>query len=169
MHKALLAGVNFYVSLIRGTPLLVQIVVVFYGLPALGVYMDPIPAGIIAFSFNVGAYASETLRASFLSVPKDQWDSSLSLGLNYLQTFWYVIFFQALKVATPSLSNTFISLFKETSLASVVTIAEVFRIAQQKANTSYDFLPIYLEAALIYWLFCLVLEVIQKRMEKILN
>ncbi len=168
-HRVLLAGVNFYVSLIRGTPLLVQIVVVFYGLPALGVYMDPIPAGIIAFSFNVGAYASETLRASFLSVPKDQWDSSLSLGLNYLQTFWHVIFFQALKVATPSLSNTFISLFKETSLASVVTIAEVFRIAQQKANASYDFLPIYLEAALIYWLFCLVLEVIQKRVEKILN
>ncbi len=167
IHKALLAGVNFYVSLIRGTPLLVQIVVVFYGLPALGVYMDPIPAGIIAFSFNVGAYASETLRASFLSVPKDQWDSSL--GLNYLQTFWHVIFFQALKVATPSLSNTFISLFKETSLAAVVTIAEVFRIAQQKANASYDFLPIYLEAALIYWLFCLVLEAVQKRMEKILN
>ncbi|AFI05424.1 amino acid ABC transporter permease [Helicobacter cetorum] len=169
IHKILLLGLNFYVSLMRGTPLLVQIVVVFYGLPALGVYIDPIPAGIIAFSLSVGAYASETLRASFLSIPKDQWESSLSLGLSYLQTFWHIIFFQALKVATPSLSNTFISLFKDTSLASVVTIAEIFRIAQQKANTSYDFLPIYLEAALIYWLFCLVLGVIQRRVEKILN
>ncbi len=164
--RLLLAFLGFYVSLIRGTPMLVQIVVVFYGLPALGVYIDPIPAGIIAFSLNVGAYASETLRASFLSVSKDQWEVSFSLGLSYLQTFWHVILLQALKVATPPLGNSFISLFKDTSLASVVTVTEIFRVAQQKANTSYDFLPIYLEAALIYWLFCLVLSYIQNLLER---
>ncbi|WP_201289370.1 amino acid ABC transporter permease [Pelistega ratti] len=166
LHRVLLAFVNVYISIIRGTPMLVQLCIVFYGLPAIGIFIDPIPAGIIGFSLNVGAYASETVRASILSVPKGQWEAGYTIGMTYLQTFRRIIAPQAFRVAVPPLSNSFISLFKETSLASVVTVTEMFRVAQQIANASYDFLPVYIEAAFIYWCFCWVLFMIQARIEK---
>lgn len=80
-RKILLKLVEFYISVIRGTPLLVQLVIVFYGLPSVGIYIDPIPAAIIGFSLNVGAYASETIRAAILSVPKGQWEAGFSIGM----------------------------------------------------------------------------------------
>ena len=86
-QKCLLKLVEFYISVIRGTPLLVQLVIVFYGLPSVGIYIDPIPAAIIGFSLNVGAYASETIRAAILSVPKGQWEAGFSIGMTYMQTF----------------------------------------------------------------------------------
>ena len=148
-HNILLFLFKVYISIIRGTPMLVQLAVVFYGLPALNVYIDPIPAAIIAFSLNVGAYSSETVRAAILSVPKGQWEAGFSIGMTYIQTF-----------------NSFIGLFKETSLASFVTVTEMFRITQQHANVSYDFLPIYIEAGFLYWCFCGVLFVLQAKLEK---
>ncbi len=168
-HRILLAIAKIYISIIRGTPMLVQISVVFYGLPAIGVFIDPIPAAIIGFSLNVGAYGSETVRAAIQSVPKGQWEAGFTIGMNYLQTFRRIIAPQAFRVAVPPLSNSFIGLFKDTSLASVVTVTEMFRVAQQIANSSYDFLPVYIEAGLIYWCFCFVLFVIQARVEKRLN
>ncbi len=169
VHRIVLSLVKVYISIIRGTPMLVQLVIVFYGLPALGVYIDPIPAAIIGFSLNVGAYGSETVRAAISAVPKGQWEAGFTIGMTYMQTFRRIIAPQAFRVAVPPLSNSFISLFKDTSLASIVTVTEMFRVAQQMANMSYDFLPVYIEAAGIYWCFCFVLFFIQARIEKRLN
>ena len=165
LHRIALAIVKVYISIIRGTPMLVQISVVFYGLPAIGVFIDPIPAAIICLSLNIGAYASETVRAAISSVPKGQWEAGFTIGMTYMQTFRRIIAPQAVRVAVPPLSNTFIGLFKDTSLASVVTVTEMFRVAQQMANMSYDFLPVYIEAGLIYWCFCWVLFYIQAKLE----
>ena len=164
-HRIVLGLVRFYVSAIRGTPLLVQLMIVFYGLPAIGITLNPLPTAIIGFSLTIGAYASETIRAAILSVPKGQWEAGFTIGMTYMQTFRRIILPQAFRVSVPPLSNTFISLFKDTSLASVVTITELFRVAQQVANSSYDFLPVYIEAGLIYWAFCFVLFMIQSRLE----
>ena len=169
LHRIALAIVKVYISIIRGTPMLVQISVVFYGLPAIGVFIDPIPAAIIGFSLNIGAYASETVRAAISSVPKGQWEAGFTIGMTYMQTFRRIIAPQAVRVAVPPLSNTFIGLFKDTSLASVVTVTEMFRVAQQMANMSYDFLPVYIEAGLIYWCFCWVLFYIQAKLETRFN
>lgn len=166
VQKILLRLVRVYVSIIRGTPLLVQISIVFYGLPAMGIFLDPIPAAVIGFSLNVGAYASETIRAAILSVPKGQWEAGFSIGMTYMQTFRRIIAPQAFRTAVPPLSNEFIGLFKNTSLASVVTVTEMFRTAQQYANLSYDFLPIYILAAVVYWCFCAVLFAAQARLER---
>ena len=153
----------------RGTPMLVQLMIVFYGLPAIGITLEPMPTAIIGFSLNVGAYASETVRAAILSVPRGQWEAGFTIGMTYLQTFRRIILPQALRVSVPPLSNSFIGLFKETSLASTVTITELFREAQQIANRSYDFLPVYIEAALIYWVFCFILALAQSRLERHLD
>lgn len=169
VHRFFLILFRAYISIIRGTPLLVQISIVFYGLPAIGIFVDPIPAAIIAFSINLGAYASETVRAAISSVPKGQWEAGFTIGMTYTQTFRRIIAPQALRILVPPLSNSFISLFKDTSLASVVTVTEMFRVAQQRANLAYDFLPVYIEAGLIYWLFCAVGFAIQARLEKRFN
>ena len=165
-HRLLLFFVRFYISIIRGTPMLVQISVVFYGLPAIGIFIDPIPAAIIGFSLNIGAYASETVRAAIASVPKGQWEAGYTVGMTYMQTFRRIIAPQAFRVAVPPLSNSFIGLFKETSLASFVTVTELFRVAQQYANLSYDFIPVYIEAGFVYWCFCLFLFALQARLER---
>ncbi|KIE94557.1 putative amino-acid ABC transporter permease protein [Actinobacillus pleuropneumoniae] len=169
LHRIAFAIVKVYISIIRGTPMLVQISVVFYGLPAIGVYIDPIPAAIIGFSLNIGAYGSETVRAAISSVPKGQWEAGYTIGMTYMQTLRRIIAPQAIRVVIPPLSNTFIGLFKDTSLASVVTVTEMFRVAQQMANMSYDFLPVYIEAGLIYWCFCWVLFLIQAKLERRFN
>lgn len=166
LHKILLVLSKAYISAIRGTPMLVQLAVIFYGLPALNIYIDPIPAAIVAFSLNVGAYASETIRAAILSVPKGQWEAGFSIGMTYMQTFRRIVAPQAFRVSVPPLSNEFIGLFKSTSLASFVTVTELFRVASEVANRAYDFLPVYIEAGVVYWCFCWVLFRIQARLEK---
>ncbi|MFD0966243.1 amino acid ABC transporter permease [Seminibacterium arietis] len=168
-HRISLIIVKLYISIIRGTPMLVQISIVFYGLPAIGIFIDPIPAAIVGFSLNVGAYGSETVRAAIQAIPKGQWEAGYTIGMSYLQTFRRIIAPQACKVAIPPLSNSFIGLFKDTSLASIVTVTEMFRVAQQIANASYDFLPVYIEAGLIYWCFCFFLFVLQNKIESHLN
>ena len=160
---------RIYVSIIRGTPMLVQIFIIFYGLPEVGIKLDPFPTAIIAFSINIGAYASETIRAAILSIPKGQWEASYSIGMNYFQTFTRTIMPQALRVSVPPLSNTFISNVKDTSLASLVLVTEMFRVAQNITAENYEFIMIYSEAALIYWCICLVLSFAQERLEKRLS
>lgn len=164
-HKGLYYLARGYVSAIRGTPMLVQLFIIFYGLPSVGITLDPFPTAIIAFSLNVGAYASETVRAAILSIAKGQWEAGSSVGLSYMQTFYHVILPQAFKVAIPPLSNTFISLVKETSLASLVLVTELFKEAQIVASRTYEFMLVYIEAALIYWVICFVLTLIQDRLE----
>ena len=160
---------RIYVSTIRGTPMLVQIFIIFYGLPEVGIKLDPFPTAIIAFSINIGAYASETIRAAILSIPKGQWEASYSIGMNYYQTFTRTIMPQALRVSVPPLANTFISNVKDTSLASLVLVTEMFRVAQNITAENYEFIMIYSEAALIYWCICLILSFAQDRLEQHLS
>ncbi|WP_108672075.1 amino acid ABC transporter permease [Peribacillus acanthi] len=156
---------RFYVSAIRGTPLLVQLFIIFYGLPTIGIVIDPFPAAVIGFSLNVGAYSSEIIRAAILSVPKGQWEAAYSIGMSYPQTLKRVILPQASRVSIPPLSNTFISLIKDTSLASLILVTEMFRKAQEIAATNYEFLLLYSEAAIIYWIICFILSIFQGRLE----
>ncbi len=158
-----------YVSIIRGTPLLVQLFIIFYGLPSVGITLDTFPAAIIGFSLNVGAYSSEIIRAAILAVPKGQWEAGYSIGMSYTTILRRIIFPQAMRISVPPLSNSFIGLIKDTSLASVILVTEMFRKAQEIAASSYTVLPIYIEAALIYWVICFVLSIIQGRMEERLN
>ncbi|MRH43783.1 ABC transporter permease subunit [Aquibacillus halophilus] len=154
-----------FVSAIRGTPLLVQLSIIFYGLGSIGLTIDPFPSAIIAFSLNVGAYASEIIRASILSIPKGQWEASQTIGMSYSQALRRIILPQATRVSIPPLSNTFISLVKDTSLASLILVTELFRKAQEIAARTYDFMLLYIEAAILYWIICFVLSIIQDRVE----
>ena len=156
---------RIYVSIIRGTPLLVQLFIIFYGLPNLGILIDPLPSAIIGFSLSVGAYASETIRAAIVSIPKGQWEAGYSIGMTYTQALVRIILPQAARVSIPPLSNSFIGLVKDTSLASLVLVSEMFRKAQEIAATTYEFLLLYTEAALLYWIICTILSIIQGRVE----
>jgi cystine transport system permease protein len=158
-----------YISVIRGTPLLVQLFVIFYGLPSIGVTLNPWPSAIIAFSMNVGGYAAEVIRAAILSVPKGQWEAGYTIGMSRTTTLRRLILPQAARVSVPPLSNTFISLVKDTSLASLITFTELFRRAQEIAAFSQEFMLVYIEAALVYWVFCLALSAGQTRLERRLD
>jgi cystine transport system permease protein len=156
---------RFYISVIRGTPLLVQLFIVFYALPELGVKIDPFPAAIIAFSLNVGGYAAEIIRSAILSIPKGQWEAAETIGLNYVGALRRIILPQAARVAVPPLSNTLISLVKDTSLASTILVTELLRQAQIIAAPTFEFFALYGTAAVYYWVICLVLSFGQGRIE----
>jgi L-cystine transport system permease protein len=163
--KILRGIAQFYVSAIRGTPLLVQLYILFYGLPNLGIMIDPFPAAVIGFSLSVGAYSSEIIRAAILSIPKGQWEAGFSIGMTYSQNLKRIILPQATRVSIPPLSNSFIGLVKDTSLASTILVTEMFRKAQEIVATTYEVLLLYTEAALIYWVICFILSIIQQRIE----
>lgn len=163
--RPLVAVVRFYVWLIRGTPLLVQLFLIFYGLPKVGIVFDPFPAALIGFSLNIGAYTSEVIRAVIDAVPKGQWEAAYSIGMNWTQAMRRTILPQAARIAVPPLSNTFISLIKDTSLAAVLTVPEIFQAAQRIASVTYEPLILYTETALIYLLFSSVLSALQQKLE----
>jgi len=158
-----------YVSVIRGTPLLVQLFVIFYGLPSVGLTINPWPSAIAAFSLNVGGYAAEVIRAAILSVPKGQWEAAHMIGMSRPLALRRVILPQAARVSVPPLSNTFISLVKDTSLASLILVTELFRKAQEIATFNREFMLLYVEAAAIYWVICLFLSAGQSRIERRLD
>lgn len=164
--RPLVAVVRFYVWIIRGTPLLVQLFLIFYGLPSIGIVLDAFPAALIGFTLNVGAYTSEIVRAVIGSIPNGQWEASYSIGMTWQQALRRTILPQALRVAVPPLSNSFISLVKDTSLAAAVTVPELFQAAQRIVATSYEPLIIYIEAALIYLALSSVLSALQVRLER---
>ncbi|RNM02128.1 amino acid ABC transporter permease [Dickeya undicola] len=164
--KSLKRICDFYVWVIRGTPLLVQLFLIFYGLPNAGITLDAFPAALIGFSLNVGAYSSEIVRGAILSVPKGQWNAAYSLGMSGAQAIRWVIVPQSVFVSLPPLANTFISLVKDTSLAAVITVPEMFLAAQRIVSVTYEPLILYVEAALIYLLFSTVLSKLQARLEK---
>ncbi|MQY21186.1 amino acid ABC transporter permease [Nocardia macrotermitis] len=163
--RVVAAVARFYISVIRGTPLLVQLFIVFYALPELNIVIDPFPAAVIAFSLNVGGYAAEVIRAAILSVDRGQWEASEALGLSYPQTLRLIVLPQAARIAVPPLSNTLISLVKDTSLASTILVTELLRVAQLAAAPTFDFFALYGVAALYYWIICLVLGFAQTRVE----
>ncbi|NRQ16187.1 amino acid ABC transporter permease [Ensifer sesbaniae] len=157
---------RFYVWVIRGTPLLVQLFVIFYGLPSAGILLDAFTAALIGFSLNVGAYSSEVIRAVISSVPRGQWEAAYSIGMSWSQAMRRTILPQATRVAVPPLSNTFISLVKDTSLAAAITVPEMFQTAQRIVATTYEPLILYIEAALIYLAMSSVLSALQVRLER---
>jgi cystine transport system permease protein len=160
---------SLYVSVMRGTPLLVQLFVIYYGLPSVGIEFTPVTAGVLALSLNAGAYLSESLRGAILSIGQGQWRASFSLGLTYGQALRHVVLPQALRVAVPSMSNTLISLIKDTSLVSVITMTELMLATKEVIATTFRPLPLYIAAACIYWILSLVFEQVQRYTERRLN
>ncbi|HIY61441.1 MAG TPA: amino acid ABC transporter permease [Candidatus Eisenbergiella pullistercoris] len=157
---------RFYVWVIRGTPLLVQLFVVFYGLPNVGILIDPFPAAILVFSINQGAYCSETIRAALESVPAGQMEAGQCVGMSYLQIIRRIILPQAMRTAFPPLSNSLIGLVKDTSLAANITVVEMFMATQRIVARTFESLALYIEVGLVYLLFCTVLTRLQRIGEK---
>lgn len=155
-----------YVSLVRGTPLLLQLFIIFYGLPSLGVTINPFPSAVIAFTLSVGGYASEVVRAAILAVPRGQWEAASTVGMKYRTTLRRVVLPQATRVAVPPLSNTLISLVKDTSLASTILVTELLRKAEELAAPTFEFFTLYTLAAAYYWAVCLALSFSQARLER---
>ena len=164
--KVLRQLARFYVWIFRGTPMLVQLYVVFYGLPKVGLILDAFPAAVVVFSLNTGAYASETIRAAILSVPVGQMEAGYCSGMTYMQTMRRIILPQAMRTAFPPLSNSLIGLVKDTSLASNITVTEMFLTAQRIASRTYEPFWMYLEVGFIYLIFCTALTWLQRRLEK---
>ncbi|PWT28377.1 amino acid ABC transporter permease [Butyrivibrio fibrisolvens] len=160
---------RFYVWVFRGTPMLVQLFIIFYGLPNVGVRLDAFPSAIIAFSLNVGAYASETIRGSILSIPKSQTEGAVACGLSLGQAMYHIVLPQAIKNCVPALFNTFISLVKDTSLAANITITEMFMATQRIVAVTYEPLALYIEVAVVYLIFSTALTYLQRYVESKLN
>ncbi|MBO6196979.1 MAG: amino acid ABC transporter permease [Butyrivibrio sp.] len=160
---------RFYIWVIRGTPLLVQLMVAFYGLPLIGIHANPFVMAVIVFTINEGAYSAETMRAAMEAVPAGQLEAGYCVGMNFMQIMWHIILPQSFRTAFPSLFNALISMVKDTSLASSITVVEMFTRTKQIAGQSYNYLPLYIEVAIVYLLFCTVLTFVQKKGEKILG
>jgi cystine transport system permease protein len=157
---------RFYIWVIRGTPLLVQLFLVFYGLAKVGLVLAPFPAAVLVFSINEGAYCAETVRGALESIPGGQLEAGRCLGLTWLQTVRSVILPQAMRAAFPALSNSLIAMIKDTSLVSNITMTEMFRATVQINASVYEPLLLYTEVALVYLLFSTVLTGLQRWGEK---
>ncbi len=164
--SAVLYGIaTFYTSFFRGTPLLVQILLIYIGLPQIGPVPDAIPAGIIALSLNYGAYLSEIFRAGFLSVAKGQHEAACALGLPRWLTFWKIIVPQAMRFVVPPTGTQFIAMLKDSSLISVMGVAEIMFLAQSFGRSTYRYIEMLTAAAIIYWIMSLCFEILQSRLE----
>ena len=157
---------SFYTSFFRGTPLLIQILLIYLGLPQLGVVPGAVVAGISALSLNYGAYLSEIFRAGILGVPYGQREASLALGMRESVIFWRITLPQAMRTIIPPTTNQFISMLKDSSLISVMGVWEVMFLAQSYGRSSYRYIEMLSTAAIIYWLMSIGLELIQARMER---
>lgn len=158
--------IRAYIWIFRGTPLLVQLFVVFYGLPKVGVLIEPFPAAVIVFSLNEGAYCSETVRAALESVPVGQFEAGYCVGMSYLQVMRRIVLPQAMRTAFPPLSNSLIAMVKDTSLAANITVTEMFMVTQRIVARTYEPLVLYIEVGLIYLIFSTVLTFAQRGGEK---
>ena len=157
---------RLYIWATRGTPLLVQLFIVFYGLPHAGVLINPFVAAVIVFSINEGAYCAETMRAALESVPRGQLEAGLTSGMTWLQTIRRIVLPQAFRTAFPTLGNSLIAMVKDTSLAANITVTEMFMTTQRIVARTYEPLLLYVEVGLIYLLFCTVLTRVQSWSEE---
>ncbi|EHR61338.1 amino acid ABC transporter permease [Saccharomonospora cyanea] len=155
-----------FVSVFRGTPLLIQIMIIYFGLPQLGVQLEPIPSAILALSLFAGAYLSENFRGGILGVDKGQWEAASSIGMPYWRTFRRIVFPQAIRIATPAVGGRFIALMKDTSLASVVTVVELTRVAESIGNANFRYMEAFLMIGALYWLINTLLSVGQGMLER---
>ena len=164
--KVLRQVCRFYIWIIRGTPLLVQLYLVFYGLPSVGIVLDAFPAAVVVLGFNGGAYMAETMRGALESVSRGQMEAGYCVGMNYVQIMVHVVLPQAFRTAFPALGNSMIAMLKETSMAATITVMEMFRQAQVINGRVYESLGLYCEVAVIYLIFCTILTWVQHRGEK---
>ena len=173
IQYAHIKGLSFlcrvYIWIVRCTPLLVQLYLVFYGLPSIGIVLDAYPTAVLVFGINEGAYMAESMRGALEAVPSGQMEAGYCVSMTYLQTMWHVILPQAFRTAFPALSNSLISMVKGTTLASVITVTEMFRQAVVINGRVYESLALYTEVALIYLAFCSVLTLLQRWGEKKLS
>ena len=161
--------VQFYIWIFRGTPMLVQLFIMYFGMQSIGVRISAMTAAIIVFSFNTGAYCAETIRGSIESVPQGQMEAGYCVGMNYMQIMMHIVLPQAFRSAFPSLFNNLISLVKDTSLAANITVTEMFMQTERIAGRTYQFMQLYIEVALVYLIFCTVLTWLQAWGEQKLN
>lgn len=167
--KVLKEIARIYIWIVRGTPLLVQLFVVFFGLPSLGIVINPFPAAVIVFSINEGAYSAETIRGALESIPKGQMEAGYCVGMNFIQIMSRIVLPQAFRTAFPSLSNSLISMVKDTSLAANITVVEMFMVTQRIVARTYQPLLLYIEVGLVYLIFSTVLTILQRNIENKLN
>ena len=158
--------VQFYIWIFRGTPMLVQLFIMYFGMQSIGVRISAITAAIIVFSLNTGAYCAETIRGSIESVPQGQLEAGYCVGMSYMQIMMHIILPQAFRSAFPSLFNNLISLVKDTSLAANITVTEMFMQTERIAGRTYQFMQLYIEVAFVYLIFCTVLTWLQAWGEK---
>ena len=165
-NNALFYGLStFYTSFFRGTPLLVQIFLIYLGQPQIGPVPDAVPSGIIALSLNYGAYLSEIFRSGILSVPAGQHEAGASLGLHRRQIMWKIVLPQAMRIVIPPTGSQFIAMLKDSSLISVMGVWEIMFLAQSFGRASYRYIEMLTTAALIYWFLSFLFEMVQARLE----
>ena len=160
---------SFFKILVPGITVTIPLTALFYGLPGVGILIEPFPAAVLVFSINEGAYGAETIRAALESVPKGQLEAGQCVGMSYMQIMWRIILPQALRTAFPTLANSLIAMVKDTSLAANITVTEMFMTTQRIVARTYEPLALYLEVGLVYLLFCTVLTRVQAWGEKLLN
>ena len=155
-----------YISIIRGTPLLVQLFLIFYALPEIGIDLPPFVAAVIALSLNVGGYAAEIIRSAIESIPRGQWEAAQTIGMSRATALRRIVLPQAARTAIPPLSNTLISLLKDTSLTSIILVVELTQTARFAAAPTFQYMPMFALAALYYWIICMILSFLQDRAEE---
>lgn len=165
-NKLISSIVKIFIAVIRGTPLLVQLFIIYYGLPSWGINMSPITAAIISFIINSGAYQAEYLRGSIQSISGSQLNAALSIGMTKWQGIRHVILPQALRRVIPSWTNEFIYMIKYSSLAYVIGAKELMTEAKLIASRNYQFFDVYLSAALIYFIVIMIFVYLFNRLEK---
>ena len=155
-----------YIWIFRGTPLIVQLFIIFFGLPSLGIVLEAFPAAVLGFGLNLGAYNAEAFRAAIQAVDKGQLEAAYLIGHSYNKAMARIVLPQAFPIAFPNLSNNLISLLKDTSLAASITVVELFTVTQQIAARTYEPFALYMEAAAIYLFFSTLLTLLQRFLEK---
>ena len=154
-----------YVSIFRGTPLLVQILLLYFGLPYYGIVLDPVPAALLALTLFSASYLSENFRSGIIAVDRGQWEAAQSLGMGYWKTMVRVILPQGLRIAIPSVGSRLIALIKDTSLASTITVVELTRVADQVGAATFRYMEMFLMVGFIYWLINQILTIVQTILE----
>ncbi|MHB8644494.1 MAG: amino acid ABC transporter permease [Thermomicrobiales bacterium] len=155
-----------YVSIFRGTPLLIQILLIYFGLPQLGIQLEPIPSALLALSLHAAAYLSENFRSGIMAVEKGQWEAAFALGMPYHQAFRRIVAPQAARIAIPPVGSRFIALMKDTSLASVVTVVELTRVAERVGSSTFRYMQMFIIVAIIYWMVNTTLSLGQEVLER---
>lgn len=157
---------RFYIWIFRGTPLMLQLFIIFFGLPSFGINFSGFQAAVVAFSLNLAAYNSEIIRSAIQSVPIGQTEAGYMVGLNYFQVMSRIVLPQAARVAFPPLFSSLIGLTKDTSLASSITVVEMMSVAKRVAAVYYEPFWMYMEAGFIYLMICTILTKLQTYMER---